>query len=239
MPIRRYAPAIAAAACGAVVALAHPSPATLAAAIVLVLVLPGTVLVALLGTWAGWAERLVVALTGTLVAVALTAIALDAAGLRVDHVTLGIVLGTLEAAGLAAVARRRTFAIPPRLGFNLLGAVFLITAAAIAAAAITLASTPLPAPAATQGYTELSITPGRRGSARVLVSSSEVDPKAYRLVIEVNGVPAETLRFGLSPGGRRSAQVPGQLMPMDTVTAVLSSPSGGAGQTQYVTRRLG
>jgi Protein of unknown function (DUF1616) len=94
----------------------------------------------------------------------------------------------------------------PRWVDILCGAVVL----ALAAGAIGLANTPLPAGDAA-GYTSLWILPaGTAGDAvRLGVSSSEQGRRSYLLQLQVGDGPKETIsRFALRPGDERAFTVP-------------------------------
>jgi uncharacterized membrane protein len=144
-------------------------------------------------------------------------------GLRSPSWAAALLIVTSAASTVAFVRRQRRVTAGPVARVPPLrprDAVFFLAAACILGGAVAFARVPLPAKKV-QGYTVLWLLPGSRGEAaavRVGVTSGELEPVTYRLVVRVGSrvhqqrllelrpgdAWEESVRVGTSPSGRRA-----------------------------------
>jgi uncharacterized membrane protein len=189
-----------------------PDALRAAGAVPLALVLPGHALVtALFPRWLPWLDRIALAVAISIVVCVLGGFALhwSPAGLTSESWILFLVL-TSVAAYFAAWLRWRaggpSVASPrSRASFHTARreALFVVQAVALAAVALGIARTPLPAKDVS-GYTALSLLPAGSGSSRigVEITSAELRKTQYRLELHVGGWRVYSQRLALAPGER-------------------------------------
>jgi hypothetical protein len=184
-----------------------PSPVALRVglALPLLLFLPGYALV-----WALFARAtldrasmLLLSIALSLAVVIIGSVALQWAGPLERSTWVALATGVTVVAGSVAVLRAGPSSDAPRLRLprvRFVPALLLTLAVIVAAAAIALARTPLPA-RGVQGYTVLWVLPAKDGSHRVNVGviSSELHTTSYRLDIEENGRKAAMRQLTLAP----------------------------------------
>jgi uncharacterized membrane protein len=254
LPPDALLPAIAAACGAAVLVLPLGSAARGAAGIVLVAILPGAAFSrAVLSERERTPERVLVALGISAAVVALASIALDAVGLPLEPAVWAPVLALLTAAASgASILRRRGAPAPPshllrvrRTDVQLFvppaalhprrvrrtDVLLFVLAVPVICAAVWLSTTPLGPPQGTPGYTSLWMEPNRAGRTAVIVSSAEMRPTSYRLVVQAGQVVvASPARFRLDPGQRHRDSILLPRHPGARVTALLYRLQGGAAQ---------
>jgi hypothetical protein len=252
LPPDALLPPVAAACAATVLVLPVGSAARGAAGIMLVAILPGAAFSrAVLSERERTPERVLVALGIGAAVVAFASIALDAVGLPLEPAVWAPVLAILTAAGSGtSILRRRGVpppashllrvrrtdvllfeppaALHPRLARRT-DLVLFVLALPVIWAAVWLSTTPLGPPQGTPGYTSLWMEPNRAGHTAVIVSSAEMSPTSYRLVVQagrvVVGGPS---RFRLDPGQRHRDSVVLPRHPGARVTALLYRLQGGA-----------
>lgn len=193
----------------------------------LVLFLPGYALSGVIfrdGT-PGWLERISLALGLSLVATALAGLLLYLAGadltLNSWTAALAVISGGAAVAaaarpsavpeGSTPVGARIEIRLPPRLPIAI-----VVAAAGLVAAAVVLARTPLPSPAA-RGYTALWLTREHGSAALILgVRSEEHSRTRYVLRLTLRGRTTKR-RFSLAPGETWRRRLP----PADRAVASL------------------
>jgi uncharacterized membrane protein len=179
-------------------------------ALPLVLALPGYSLSAALfpNGEIDWPRRLLlsVALSLSLAVVIGLALNLMPFGLRSVPWAAALLLVTVAATAVALARRRRLEligSVSRVRRVSLVDAALLLGAACVLGGAVAFARTPLTAKKV-QGYTALWLLPGSgRGTAtvRVGVTSGELNPMTYRLVVRLGSrVVSERRRFQLQPG---------------------------------------
>lgn len=137
----------------------------------------------------------------------LGSILLDWAGVRLDLLSWTLLVTGVMGAAVAGAKSRGGTVLPaswrvrrrPRISAR--SFLLLAAAAFVTAGAVVLSRTPLPA-RGVQGDTALWLLPGPRpGLVRVGVSSSELRPKAYSVVVVERGGPSLiSRRIRLTPG---------------------------------------
>jgi uncharacterized membrane protein len=180
-------------------------------ALPLVVALPGYSLTAALfpDREIDWARRLVlsVALSLCLGVVIGLALNLMPFGLRAGPWAAALLCVTLIATAVAVVRRRRRRPIEPVttriLRVRFVDVALILAAACVLGGAVAFARTPLTAKKA-QGYTALWLLRGsgkETATLRVGVTSGELNPMTYRLVVRLGPrVVYERRRFPLQPG---------------------------------------
>ena len=212
--IRRSADLVATAALatiGALVLIVVPGllPLRIALALPLLLVLPGYSLTAALfpDRTIDWARRLLLSVALSLSLAVVIALVLNDTpfGLRSASWAGALVVVTWAASGIAAARRQPTTTIEPIARLPRLrprDAAFFLVAVCVLGGAVAFARTPLPAKNV-QGYTALWLLPGSRGgtaTVRVGVTSGELHPMSYRLLVRVGSRAAYRQRVELQPG---------------------------------------
>jgi hypothetical protein len=183
-----------------------PSPGVVQAlvGVPMALLVPGYALVAAMlppGRLGG-VERATASLAAALATTVLTAVALDALGVRIDTaaVCAASAAVTLPATAVAWLRRRGTVVRRDRrvLASWLEAGAVLTVVAAVATLAFSLAETPSRADGVT-GYTTVA---GERSgtSLRLTVKSNELRHVRYRVVVDAGRTPPRTASVGLDPG---------------------------------------
>jgi uncharacterized membrane protein len=189
-----------------------PQPARAAAAVPLVLVLPGYALAS--AAFARFrldpVERVLLTGALSLAAAALVALCLDVTpwGLRRTSWAIALAVVTV-AATLVAAARGHGGALPLRaIRPTRAQAALLCCGAVLAGGAVWLAARPLPA-SGREGYTALWLLPAPRSTTvvRVGLRSGELRSTAYRLSLRLGNRVVRTWRLRLPTSGRWEAQV--------------------------------
>jgi uncharacterized membrane protein len=191
-------------------------PLRIVLALPLLLALPGYSLTAALFPDQGidWPRRLLLSIALSLSLDVIIALVLNQMpfGLRSASWAAALLLVTWACSGIAVARRRREGTIAavarvPRLRPR--DAALFLVAACVLGGAVAFARTPLSAKKV-QGYTALWLLPGSRGetaTVRVGVTSGELHPMSYRLVVRVGSRAAYQQRLKLQPGGKWETSV--------------------------------
>lgn len=199
----------------ALLALVIPWPVlSLVFAAPLALLAPGYAIVA--ATFArrdlGWQRAALLSLTLSLATLVICSFLLNYVPGGIREISWAIVLPLVTIACCRAAALRRPksakLALPkPRIGRR--DAAFVLAGLALAAAALVLAMTTLPADNA-RGFTELWVTPeaSRNGGAATIgIGSDEQHKTSYVLRTRVGDDPPAVRRFTLRPGEERTIRL--------------------------------
>ena len=246
----RPEPALAAAAAGCallVVVVPAASPVRAVAGIGIVLVLPAVAFprLVLQGQERG-PERLLVGLGASVAVVVAAALGLYLIGVRLDSTSWALILACLTILAAAIGWRRggaRQWRIPrwrrprrsdarfkedalPSFSWGSTvtpGAIFLVAISlALIAAALVVATLPLPAPGGTTGSTAVWLQANGPRHVVAVARSGEATTSRYRMTVAVAGTTVTRSReFVLSPGQQQRLRVPPPLPPRGPVEAKL------------------
>lgn len=152
----------------------------------------------------GAATRLLLSIGLSTSAVILGSIVMHWADVSLDLRSWALLLAGVTGAGLVGAATRRASVLRAGDGWSLSrttlrSALFVAAAGLVAITAVLLSRAPLPA-RGVQGNTALWLLPAGPGAARVGVSSGELRPKSYRVVITGTSGWSVSRRIRLEPG---------------------------------------
>jgi uncharacterized membrane protein len=200
--------------CALVTASGAGEPMRVAAALPLLLVLPGYALTSALfaRSRCDGVERVLLALALSLAAAVVVALGLDVAW-RLDRTSWAISLATVTvASAFVGVARHRDRPLAirrsPALRPSLAQTAALAGSLILVAGAFWLATRPLAVRSA-QGYTALWLVPdgASPGTVRVGVRSGELEPSAYRVALRVGRRVVRRWDLRLTPAARWESDV--------------------------------